>query len=87
MLVKVVEPISEILMTKKELVEYLSQFPDDMEVFKDYPSNDLPGNQWDYMVSAVCNPVKKRVGNHIGGYAVAQRACKETSETKDCIVL
>lgn len=58
-----------------------------MEVFKDHTLEELPGNVWNYRVKKAELPYTKMVGDAGFGYAVALRACEETSETKKCVII
>lgn len=73
-------------MTKKELVEMLSQFPDDMEVYIDKYTDEKyrDSNIW---VSDVREPNSIKPIYRVKDMKIAQRAHPDTAGAKKCIIL
>jgi hypothetical protein len=70
--------------TVKELIEKLKEYPEDMKVFT--YGEPCIGNKFD---STAYNPFpkKKRFIWKDRDYYIAQRACKETKDAKECLLL
>jgi len=71
-------------MTIKELIEKLQDYPEDMEIFTS--GSMCTGNKLECTAYKPF-PQEKRVVLIDDTYYVAQRACKETSGAKKCLVI